>query len=131
MNKAIRILFAGCLAVGMIWAADVTGKWSADFQAPNGNTFHAVFNLKANGEKLTGTVSGPRGGETEISDGKVDGKNVSFKVVREYNGNQVTMTYEGQVDGDVLHLTVKREGGEGGGPGGRGGARQFDAKRSS
>ena len=97
--KAIRIIFAGCLAAAAIWAADVTGKWTADMQTPNGNTMTMTMNLKADGDKLTGTVSGRRG-DTDISDGRIDGDNISFKVVREFNGNQMTQTYKGHVDGD-------------------------------
>ena len=125
MMKATRVLLAGCIAAAMVWAADVTGKWSADFQGPNGNTMHSTMNLKADGDKLTGSVQG-FGGEADISDGKVDGNNISFSVTREVNGNQFKMNYKGTVEGDVIHFTVTREGGQG-----QGRPRQFDAKRSS
>jgi hypothetical protein len=82
-----------------------------------------TFNLKADGDKLTGTVAGMRG-ETEISDGKVDGDNVSFSVVREYNGNKMVQNYKGVIEGDTIHFTVVREGGQG-----PGGERKMDAKK--
>ncbi len=124
MKRVTRFAMTACLAAVALWAADVSGKWTAEFQGRNGNTIHTTMNLKADGDKLTGTVSGPAGGDTEISEGKVEGDDVSFTVVREFNGNQMKMNYKGKLDGDTIHFTVTREGGEGQG-------RQFDAKRGS
>ena len=121
--KALRVVLIGSLVALGLWAADVTGKWTADMQGPNGNTMTTTFNLKADGNNLTGTVSG-RNGDTNITDGKVDGNNISFTVVREMQGNQMKMNYKGTVDGDTIHFTVMREGQEGQG-------RQFDAKRAT
>jgi hypothetical protein len=116
---------AGVLATAAIWAADPSGKWTAETQGRNGNTMTVTMNLKADGDKLTGTVSG-RMGETEISDGKVDGDTVSFTVVREFNGNKIKQNYKGKLDGDTIHFTVAMEGGQGGGQ-----ERKMDAKRST
>ena len=124
--KSLRILLIGCLAAAALWAADVTGKWTAEMQGRNGNTMTITMNLKADGDKLTGTMSG-RGGETDISDGKVQGDNISFKVVREFNGNQITSVYKGKVDGDTIHFAMTMEGGSMGG----GQPREFDAKRAT
>ena len=127
--KAMRLILAGLTAAVAIWAADATGKWTADVQGRNGNTMTITMNLKADGNALTGTVSG-RMGDNPISDGKVDGDNVSFSVVREFNGNQFKQNYVGKLDGDTIHFTIKMEGGPGGGGGGRGGQeRTLDAKR--
>src|ERR1700685_597661 len=98
--KTLRILLIGCLATAAIWAADVTGKWTAEMEGLGGNTMTVNMNLKADGDKLTGTVSG-RNGDTDITDGKIDGDNITFKVVREFNGNQMTSVYKGKVDGDT------------------------------
>jgi len=40
--------------------------------------------------------------ETAISDGKVDGNNISFAVKREFNGNSFVTTYKGTLDGEQL-----------------------------
>ena len=125
--KILRTLLIGCLAAAALWAADVTGKWTAEMQGRNGNTMTITMNLKADGEKLSGTVSG-RNGDTDITEGKVDGDNISFKVVREFNGNQMTSVYKGKVDGDTIHFSMTMEGGGGNFGGGR--AREFDAKRA-
>jgi autotransporter translocation and assembly factor TamB len=125
MHKLTRVFLVGvfsCLA----WAAgDVTGKWTAEMAGRGGNSMTVTMNLKADGSKLSGTVSG-RMGETEISDGKVDGDNVTFAVVREFNGNKITQNYRGRVNGDTIHFAVTIEGG----PMNGGRAREFDATRS-
>lgn len=123
--KTFWIVLAGILAATLIWAADVTGKWTAEVPGRGGEAMTVTMNLKADGNTLTGTVSGRRG-ETEISDGKVDGDNISFSVVREFNGNQFKQNYKGTVQGDTIHFTVTMEGGMGGGQ-----SRKFDAKRAS
>ena len=122
--KLLRFAVVACLGAVCLFAADVTGKWGGDMEGRDGNAIHTTMNLKAEGNSLTGTVSGMRGGDTAISDGHVDGDSVTFSVVREFNGNQFKMNYKGKVNGDSIHFTVTREGGEGQ-------SREFDVKRSS
>ena len=123
--KTLKLMLAGCLVTMTMMAADATGKWTAEMQGRNGNTQTVTMNLKADGDKLTGTVSG-RMGDTEISEGKVDGANVMFDVVREFNGNKMTQHYAGTLEGDTIHFTIKMEGGQNGGM-----ERKMDAKRST
>lgn len=62
----------------------------------------------------------------DISDGTIDGNNVSFKVIREFNGNQFAQQYKGTLtDAGELDLTVSMGGGQGrrGGGGGGGGGK--------
>jgi hypothetical protein len=124
MKNILRVLFAASLATTALLAADATGKWTAEMQGRGGNTMTVTMKLKADGAKLTGTVSG-RNGDTEITDGKVDGDQVMFSVVREYNGNKMTQNYTGKLEGDTIHFTIKMEGGMGNMP-----DRKFDAKRA-
>jgi len=90
--------------------------------------------LKLEGGKLTGSLTAPgragrRGGaadtnaapppppapvKTDISEGKVDGDTVSFKVVVTAGGNERITSYTGKVSGDTITGTVT--------PPGRGGA---------
>lgn len=46
---------------------------------------------------------------TEISDGKVKGDEISFAVVREWNGNKFTMKYSGKVSADVIKGKIESE----------------------
>jgi hypothetical protein len=93
-------------------AADVTGKWTAQVPGRGGQTRETTFTFKADGSTLTGSMSGFQGNDFPISDGKIDGDNVSFKVVLEFNGNSITQNFSGTVSGDEMKL--KREGGRGG-----------------
>ncbi|SRR5581483_9973380 len=120
------------LAAGSVFAADVNGKWVAQVQGRGGQAQEMTFNFKADGDQLTGTVTSRRG-ETEISDGKVSGDEISFAQVMEFNGNQVKILYKGKVSGDEIKFTREFQGGPQGGPrGGRGGrSQEFTAKRSA
>lgn len=123
--RAMRLILAGLTATVAVWAADASGKWTAEMPGRDGNPMTMTMNLKADGDKLTGTVSGRRG-ETPISDGKVEGDTVSFDVVREFNGNKMTTNYTGKLDGDTIHFTIKMQGGMGDGQ-----ERKLDAKRAT
>ncbi len=88
------------------FAADITGKWTAETKGRDGETRTQTFDLKQDGEKLTGTVSSPMG-ESQISDGKVDGDTVSFVVKMERNGNEMKMPYTGKVSGNEIQFKVE------------------------
>lgn len=103
---AATLLFAG-----MAQAADVTGKWVAQVPGRDGQTRETTFNLKAEGEKLTGTVSG-RQGDVAIADGKVKGDEVSFDVTMTFQGNTVKVDYAGRAAGDEIKFKRHREGSE-------------------
>jgi hypothetical protein len=80
------------------------GTWKATVETPNG-AMENTFTLKVDGDKLTGTITMGQFGEAPISEGKVDGDNVSFLVVREFNGNQFRINYKGKVAGDEMKLS--------------------------
>jgi hypothetical protein len=101
-------------------AADVTGKWTGEVPGRGGNMAPITLTLKAEGTKLTGTVLGGGGGRggggggaampREISDGKVDGNNISFTVKVEAGGQTRTTTYTGTLAGEELKMKSTREG---------------------
>jgi hypothetical protein len=74
-----------------------------------------TLKIKQDGDKVTGKVENPRG-ETEISDGAIKDGALMFNVVREFNGNSVTIKYAGKLEGDTLKLKVTRPGRDGGDP---------------
>ncbi|HTP30791.1 MAG TPA: hypothetical protein VMJ75_01380 [Candidatus Acidoferrales bacterium] len=85
-------------------AADVAGSWKASLETPNG-TIENTFVFKVDAGKLTGTVTGQMG-EAPISDGKVDGDNVSFTVKRDTPNGEFVLNYKGAVSGDEIKMTV-------------------------
>jgi hypothetical protein len=118
-RSIVTVILLLCISFGVL-AADVTGKWTAQVPSRQGGTRDQSFNFKADGDKLTGTISG-RQGEIAITDGKISGDTISFTVKMEYGGNSVEQKYTGAISGDEIKF--KREGGQG--P-----AREFTAKRA-
>jgi hypothetical protein len=110
-----KLIFAVTLMIVLafgLFAADVTGKWTAQVPGRGGQgTRDVTFTLKADGANLTGSMTGFQGNEIPITEGKVTGDNVSFVIVQERNGNTMKQSYSGAVSGDELKLKV--EGGRG------------------
>jgi hypothetical protein len=91
-------------------AADVTGSWAAEMTTPDGNSFQLSFTFKQDGATLTGTILGPQGDPLPISEGKVDGNKLSFKV--SFNG--MTIVHDGAISesGDEIKLSTKSDSGD-------------------
>jgi hypothetical protein len=115
LASLIKIGLCAVLVLGAtVQAADPSGTWSWTTPGRNGGPERkSTLKLKAEGEKLTGKVSSPgregQATETEISDGKVKGDEVSFAVTREFNGNKFTAKYSGKVAGDSIKGKVETE----------------------
>ncbi len=124
MTKKLLFVSVIMLIVAMVaMAADaVTGKWTMEQAGRNGGPARvSTFDLKADGAKLTGTMTMPgfQGGDpmvSPISNGKVDGNNVSFEVTRDFGGNSMTTKYEGTVNGSEMKLKITMPGFGGGEP---------------
>ena len=89
--------------------ADATGKWKAEFDTQVGVQKY-TFDLKAEGEKLTGKASFERmdaKGEADLQDGKVKADDISFVETLDFQGNKVPITYTGKVAGDEIKFTRK------------------------
>jgi hypothetical protein len=101
--KLLALAFA---FVSLSLAADISGKWKAEYTTPDGTARTSDFDLKADGAKLTGKVSSPRG-ESEIKEGAVKGDEVTFVVIRNFNGDDVKINYKGKVEGNTIKFTVQ------------------------
>jgi hypothetical protein len=97
-------------ALTLAWAADVSGKWTAQVPGRDGQTRELTFTFKAEGEKLTGSMSGQQG-DSEITDGKISGDQISFTVKINMQGNERKFLYKGTVSGDEMKVTRTIEGG--------------------
>ena len=99
-----RLLVTLLICASAAFAADATGTWKASIETPNG-TIEATFALKVDSGKLTGTVTSGQMGESKISDAKMDGDNISFSIVREFNGNEFRINYKGKVSDTEIKFT--------------------------
>ena len=91
------------------FAADVDGKWAGTIATPNGD-LPVGFTFKADGAKLTGTTMGFDGTDVAISEGKVDGKNISFKVTFDFGGMPFELNYKGVVSPTEIKITGEAAG---------------------
>ena len=120
IRASMRCMIAlTALTLWVSFAADIDGKWTGQVEGRNGPQTQTIM-LKADGNTLTGNLQGGRGGAVEISNGTIDGNNVSFTVVREFQDNKITQEYKGTLSGGELKLTVS---------GGRGEPRQVTYKK--
>jgi hypothetical protein len=89
------------MALGVLLAADVNGRWRAEFTSPDGQQRVNTFTFKAEGEKLTGTVAGSQD-ETPIQNGRISGDDISFTAERPFG----TFKYTGKVSGAEIRFKV-------------------------
>ena len=96
-------------AIAVAWAANIDGKWVAQVPGQGGQTRETTFTFKAEGEKLTGTVTG-RQGEVAIENGVIKGDDISFSQTFNAQGNTIKLLYKGKLSGDEIKLTRTVEG---------------------
>lgn len=105
MHKILRaIRWMIPLAVLTLWvsfAASIDGTWIAH----NKNGSQTLM-LKSSGNVLTGNLDRTNGRMLPISNGKIDGNHVSFRVVRPRRRGAITREFNGTVSGSELKLTI-------------------------
>jgi hypothetical protein len=120
MTKKLLFVMALVLALTLVAsAADVTGKWTYEQAGrQGGNPTTVTLNLKQAGNTVTGTQSRPgRDGaamETPISDGKIEGDNISFVVTQQGRNGEQKISFKGTVSGSEMKLQMMRPGRDGG-----------------
>jgi hypothetical protein len=118
-----KILAIAVMVLGMIaaaYAADITGKWVMEMPGMGGGDPMKInYTFKVDGANLTGSTTGMQGEEIPISEGKINGNDISFVVKMDMMGTEMKMKYKGTVAGDEITLKMEMEGGMGG-PGGGG-----------
>ena len=88
--------------------ADPTGKWTWSVTF-NNQTREQSVTLKLDGDKLTGSMPGRDGQETQIENASFKDGTVSFTVTRERQGNKFTSKYTGKVEGDKITGKIESE----------------------
>jgi hypothetical protein len=98
----LTVLFFALGSVAAL-AADFNGKWTAEVQGRMG-TQTLTFDFHVDGSTLTGKITTPRG-DSDITDGKVDGDNISFTQKLSFNGRDMVINYKGTADGGTIKFT--------------------------
>lgn len=101
----LLFMFSGCATM-----PSPAGKWTATMDSPQG-AFNLGYDFMVNGKELTGTASNDFTGPTPISDGVVNGKDLSFKIrVEGGPGGPMTVNYRGMLEQDQIKFNVTFEG---------------------
>jgi hypothetical protein len=98
MFRRISLLGVLSLIASTALAADFSGTWTATFDTQIGQQSY-TYTFKVDGMKLTGTAKSANG-EVQISDGKVEGKEISFVEKLNYQGMDLVITYKGMMTSD-------------------------------
>ncbi|HEX6398742.1 MAG TPA: hypothetical protein VFZ95_15065 [Steroidobacteraceae bacterium] len=88
-------------------AADLSGRWNAEFDSPIGVQKY-VYEFKNAGGALSGEATYDHSmgkGTVQLQNLKVEGDQVSFEEPLTIDGNTITITYSGTLAGDELKLT--------------------------
>ena len=111
----VALLALGAVAQAQEKKIDPTGKWSWTTPGRDGGPGRTnTLTLKLDGEKLTGKVSTPGRGdqpvrETEITEAKLKGADISFTVTREFGGNKMVSKYNGKISADTIKGKIEFE----------------------
>jgi hypothetical protein len=89
----------------------VDGRWVGEVQGGRGPQ-QVTLTLKADGNKLTGSVAGGRGGDVSIQDGTIKGNTLSFKTTQQGRGGEITLSWTGTLKGDEIAFKRMAEGGQ-------------------
>ena len=99
------VLLVLCGYTVLAFTADPTGKWATTINTQIGDLAY-TYEFKAEGGKLTGK-SKSQFGEVEITEGKVNGDDITFVENISFDGNAIRIEYKGKVSGDEIKFTRK------------------------
>src|SRR6185312_13847787 len=102
-RRAFQLLTVLLLFVASAFAADIDGKWSATYDTQNGS-ITTTWELKAEGNKLTGKATSSFG-TRDVTEGKIEGKEVSWVEVIDAGGTTIKVTCKGTLNGDEIKLS--------------------------
>ena len=96
------LMLAALLPVAAL-AADVSGKWTAQFDTQIGVQKY-TYEFKVDGGKLTGKATSENG-SSDIQEGKVSGDEVSFVEMLNFQDMKIRIEYKGKLAGDEIKFT--------------------------
>jgi len=80
--------------------AQAGGSWNISTQSPQG-TMQGTLTINQSGDSFEGTMTSEFGTAT-ISDGQINGRTISWSISINAGPQPITVTYEGQVEGDRI-----------------------------
>lgn len=108
-HRIAVLTFIALSAMVSAYAADVAGKWTAEFDTPIGVQKY-TYEFKVDGAKLTGKAIGKRAESedtVEIQEGKINGDEISFVENLKFGDQDIRIEYKGKVTGDEIKFSRK------------------------
>lgn len=110
MKTINRILTCAIALLAIaVYAADISGNWKGTAEFGD-RTIERSFTFKVDGKKLTGETSSEMMGKSVITEGVIDGDDVSFTITGTIQGNEMTLHYKGKVHGNEMTLSSDANG---------------------
>ncbi|MGH7709831.1 MAG: amidohydrolase family protein, partial [Gemmatimonadaceae bacterium] len=81
-------------------AAQAGGTWSITTQSPQG-AMQSTMTINQSGDSFEGTMT-TEFGTAQISNGTISGRNISWSMTFSPGPQPITVTYEGQIEGDRI-----------------------------
>jgi len=106
--RCFLVLFFFTLFSTCVSAQGAVGKWNATIEGPQG-AFSMLFEFAVDGNNLTGSMSNDFMGSTPISDGAINGDDLTFKLSFETPNGAMTINYKAKVNGDEMAITSSFE----------------------
>ena len=104
MHRKLLLSFTATLVMlASAFGADITGTWMASFDTQIG-VQNYTYTFKVEGNKLTGTAKSDNG-TSQITEGTVNGDDVSFVENLDFQGMPLRIVYKGNVSGDEIKFT--------------------------
>ena len=99
---------ATMLALGVLFASPVagqamTGMWQIEFEGPPG-PLQVPIEFAQEGSDLTGSAT-MAGAEQRVTGTYEDG-DLAFDIFLNFNGNAITLSFKGEVDGNAIEGSV-------------------------
>ena len=113
MRKFMLILAAGLIILSGLTlearSADVSGEWEMTTVSQRGERTSTIT-IQQEGEKITVTMPGRRGGDPTIGEGTIKGNDIEWTITRTTPRGDMTSTYKGTVNGDSMTGTMEMAG---------------------
>jgi lysophospholipase L1-like esterase len=103
-KRFLSIALAALVFLHPTLAADISDKWTASINTMVGE-MNYTFEFKVEGEKLTGKAASSLGGESDLTEGRVNGDEISFVEIMKTQGQELKFAYKGKISGDEIRFS--------------------------
>ncbi len=113
MKKFILLATLTALPLSL-FAADISGTWKSEFDSQIGVQKY-TYTFKQDGTNLTGTASSEANDqkrEANLTDGKIDVDTITFVEMLNFQGNDIRITYTGNLSTNANEIKFTREVGD-------------------